>query len=64
MQFSTMIVALFAGVALAAPSTIEARQNTICQECGKECFFRKSSDANFKKCLGECNADIGCSLTP
>ncbi|KAK6226361.1 hypothetical protein QIS74_02408 [Colletotrichum tabaci] len=64
MQFSTMIVALFAGVALAAPSTIEARQSTICNECRKECFFSPGPDAVFKKCLDRCNTDIGCSLTP
>ncbi|KAJ0166336.1 hypothetical protein CTA2_7694 [Colletotrichum tanaceti] len=63
MQFSTIIVALFAGVALAAPA-IEARQTTICDLCAKECFDSKSPDPVFRKCIDRCNKDIGCNKTP
>ncbi|TDZ25727.1 hypothetical protein Cob_v001246 [Colletotrichum orbiculare MAFF 240422] len=68
MQFSTIIVALFAGIAVAGPAApaaaLEARQNTMCDLCRKDCFFSRGSNDNFKKCLNTCNKDLGCKLTP
>ncbi|TDZ13817.1 hypothetical protein C8034_v002980 [Colletotrichum sidae] len=68
MQFSTIIVALFAGIAVAGPAApaavLEARQNTICNECRKECFFSPTSNDVYVKCINRCNKDIGCKLTP
>ncbi|CRK06144.1 hypothetical protein BN1723_001686 [Verticillium longisporum] len=61
MQLSAVIVALFASVAFAAPSVIEARQDITCQLCRDDCFF---SRGNLETCLGRCNADLGCNLTP
>ncbi|KXJ85606.1 hypothetical protein Micbo1qcDRAFT_209842 [Microdochium bolleyi] len=65
MQFSTIIVALFAGVTIAAPSApIEARQNGACDLCRKDCFFTPGSNAAYEGCIASCNSGLGCSLTP
>ncbi|KAH6693592.1 hypothetical protein F5X68DRAFT_228000 [Plectosphaerella plurivora] len=61
MQFSSIVFALFATVALAAPSQIESRQNTMCNLCREECFFLKGP---FEPCLDRCNKDLECTLTP
>ncbi|KAK1710499.1 hypothetical protein BDP67DRAFT_440422 [Colletotrichum lupini] len=66
MQLSTIIFALFAGVAFASPASLEIRQttNTACDLCRKDCFFGKGSNAVFEKCLNTCNKDLSCTLTP
>ncbi|KAK2050314.1 hypothetical protein LZ31DRAFT_215545 [Colletotrichum somersetense] len=64
MHFSTIIVALFAGIALAAPTELEARQaSTECTLCRNDCFFSKGSDAAFKSCIGSCNSALKCNIT-
>ncbi|KAK2062580.1 hypothetical protein LY76DRAFT_505495 [Colletotrichum caudatum] len=64
MQFSTIIVALFAGIALAAPTELEARQErTECTLCRNDCFFSKTDDAGFKSCIASCNSGLGCNIT-
>ncbi|KAK1635916.1 hypothetical protein BDP81DRAFT_430568 [Colletotrichum phormii] len=57
MQFSTIFLALFAGIALASPTSLETRQNTACDLYRKDCFFGKGSNAVFEKCLNTCNKD-------
>ncbi|KAH8846752.1 hypothetical protein MCOR27_004302 [Pyricularia oryzae] len=69
MQFSTILVALFASVALAAPavdsSSLEARQavRTECVFCRQDCFNSKGT--GFNSCIeSSCNKALGCGLTP
>ncbi|KAK1996220.1 hypothetical protein LX36DRAFT_658792 [Colletotrichum falcatum] len=62
MQFSTIIVALFAGIALAAPADLEARQErTECTLCRQDCFNSKGS--GFDSCIQSCNTGLGCNIT-
>ncbi|KAK1955659.1 hypothetical protein LY78DRAFT_697611 [Colletotrichum sublineola] len=70
MQFSTIIVALFAGIALATPvKELAPRQSqpagisTECQLCRNECFFSPGSNDVFQGCLQQCNSGLGCNLT-
>ncbi|KAK1977221.1 hypothetical protein LZ30DRAFT_825813 [Colletotrichum cereale] len=64
MQFSTIVVALFAGIALAAPAALEARQqvDSRCTACRLECF---NLSGPLQKCLdSSCNvAPLNCKLT-
>ncbi|EFQ29438.1 hypothetical protein CGRA01v4_05219 [Colletotrichum graminicola] len=63
MQFSAIIVALFAGIALAAPA-LEARQDsTECTLCRNDCFFSKTDNAAFQSCIQSCNSGLGCNIT-
>jgi hypothetical protein len=79
MQFSSFIFALFAGVAFAAPSQIEERQNT---QVGNFIHSKSAKSSNkdiqcnlcreecfflkgpFEPCLDRCNKDLDCNLTP
>ncbi|KAK2021241.1 hypothetical protein LX32DRAFT_631956 [Colletotrichum zoysiae] len=64
MQFSAIIVALFAGIALAAPTELEARQErTECTLCRNDCFNSKTSNAVFESCIQSCNSGLGCNIT-
>ncbi|KAF0318778.1 hypothetical protein GQ607_013910 [Colletotrichum asianum] len=64
MQFSTILIALFAGIAVARPADAPPPPDTRCNLCRQDCFFGKGSNAVFEKCLNTCNKDLGCTLTP
>ncbi|OHE90328.1 hypothetical protein CORC01_14377 [Colletotrichum orchidophilum] len=68
MQFSPILIALFAGIAIAGPVVIEPRQgitdNAQCILCRKDCFYGRGNNQAYKGCLNTCNRDLGCKLTP